>query len=291
MTAQKNNPLAWLILCLLALIWGSSFILVKKGLLVFSPLQVAAIRVSTGFLCLLVFALPNMHKIPSEKWKYIFISGFTGIFIPAFMFAFAQIGLDSSLTAVLNSLTPLFTVLFGVALFNQQTKSTQWLGILIALVGTVGLVLLSSKNGKVGFNFYAIFVLVSTITYGFNVNLTKTYLQGIPPLHLTAVSLLSIGPFALFAVWFTDVIGTVQNVKGSGQALSYLMLLGASATAFAMILFNRLLQIAQPVMASSVTYLIPVVAIVWGILDGEVLRVSHFICIAIVLLGVWWVNK
>ena len=290
-TFQKPSLLAWGLLILLALIWGSSFIIIKKGLEIFSPAQVASIRVSSGYLILLVFAARNFRSIQTKKWKYLFISGFTGIFIPAFFFAFAQIGLSSSLTAVLNTLTPLFTLIIGVLFFNQKTTFFKVLGVIIALFGAVGLILLSSKTGKLAFNYYALFVIGSTIFYGFNVNLTKNYLNDIKALHLTSFSLFLIGPLAIIALLANNTPQTVLTVPNAETVLGYLIFLGITSTALAMILFNKLLQISSPIFASSVTYLIPIVAILWGIWDGEQLKLIHFACIGVILSGVWMVNS
>lgn len=288
---QKPTPFAWLLLILLALIWGTSFILIKKGLEVFSPPQVASIRITSGYLFLVLFAARHLQTVQKVKWKFIFISGFTGIFIPAFFFAFAQMGLGSALTAVLNTLTPLFTLVIGVLFFNQKTTFIKVMGAVVALVGASGLILMSSETGKLEFNYFALFVIGSTIFYGFNVNLTKKYLQDIKALHLTSFSLFSVGPLAVLALLMTNTPNTIQTAKNAEIALVYLIFLGMSATALAMILFNKLLQISSPIFASSVTYLIPVVAILWGILDGEKLHFAHFACIAVILSGIWMVNS
>lgn len=286
-----SGTLAWIILIGLAIIWGSSFILVKRGLEAFSPLQVAAIRTTVGFSVLSIYALWVIQKVPRRKFIFLFLSGMMGIFIPAFLFSFAQTKLSSSLAGILNALTPLFTLLIGIAFYQQKGSQAKYWGVFLGLIGSVGLSLLSAKAGTLGFNSYIFLVVTATVLYGINVNLVKHYLSDVKPIYVSTLSLFYIGPLALITFWQTDVITTLQTQKGSGQALMYLILLGTFSTVIATIFFNYLLQVSSAVFASSVTYLIPIVAIIWGFLDKENLHWSHLLCFGIILLGVWLVNK
>jgi drug/metabolite transporter (DMT)-like permease len=286
-----STTLAWIILIGLAMIWGSSFILVKRGLEAFSPLQVAAIRTTVGFLVLSIYAVWVIQKVPRQKLVFLFLSGMMGVFIPAFLFSFAQTKLSSSLAGILNALTPLFTLLIGIVFYQQKGNSAKYWGVFLGLIGSVGLSLVSAKSGSLGFNSYIFLVVIATILYGTNVNLVKHYLNDIKPIYVSTLSLFCIGPLALLTFWQTDVITTLQTQKGSGQSFMYLVLLGTFSTAIATIFFNYLLQVSSAVFASSVTYLIPIVAIIWGFLDKESLHWSHLLCFGFILLGVWLVNK
>ncbi|MCU0447580.1 MAG: DMT family transporter [Microscillaceae bacterium] len=288
--ASKTLTISWLLLIFLALIWGSSFILVKKGLLAFSPMQVASIRTTAGFLALLGLAIPHLRQIPRDKWVYLWLSGMLGVFLPAFLFAYAQTSLSSSLAGVFNALTPLFTLVAGVLFFQQKSSKYKLLGVILGLLGSVGLSFLSSKQGMGQFNASVLLIVLATMMYGVNVNLVKKHLQGLKPLQVSAMSLVAIAPFALLGFWFTDVIGTLGQDSAAWVSLGYLVMLGVFSTAIATVFFNYLLQIATPVFASSVTYLIPIVAIMWGVLDGEQLLAAHFICFLGILGGIGLVN-
>lgn len=285
------SPFAWFLLILLSIIWGSSFILIKKGLEVFSPAQVSSIRVSTAFLALSIFAVFMMKGVSLKKWVFLFISGFFGVFVPAFLFSQAQMGLSSSLTGVFNALTPLFTLIIGTLFFRQPTSLQKIPGILLGLLGAVFLMMIGSKDGQLSFNYYALYVVSATVLYGINVNLIKVYLSELKPVQISALSLFVVGPLALFSIFFTQTIPTYQSTEGSTRALLYIICLGVMATAIAITLFNRLLQISTPIFASSVTYLIPIVAMLWGAADGERLLLSHYACTSLIIFGVWLVNK
>jgi drug/metabolite transporter (DMT)-like permease len=290
--ANKSNLLtiSWLLLIFLSLIWGSSFILVKKGLVAFSPMQVASIRTTAGFLALLFLALPHLRQIPREKWAYLWLSGMLGVFIPAFLFAYAQTSISSSLAGVFNALTPLFTLLFGIAFFHQKGSKYKFLGVFLGLLGSVGLSFLSSKQGMGQFNISVLLIVLATMLYGMNVNLVKKHLNQLKPLQVSAMSLFVIGPFALLGFWLTNVVDTLNTHSGAWEALGYLVMLGVFSTAIATVFFNYLLQISSAVFASSVTYLIPIVAIGWGVWDGEQLLWAHFICFLGILGGIGLVN-
>ncbi len=288
---SKPQRLAWAILIILALIWGSSFILIKKGLEVFSPLQTATIRVAASFLPLILVTFSKAHLIPKEKWKYLVIAGLIGIYFPAFLFAFAQTEIKSSLAGVLNSLTPLFTFVAGAIFFQQASTWLKFVGIVIGFVGSLGLILIGTEGVGSGFNAYAFLVIAATIFYGVNVNLIKRYLSDLKPLYVSAFSIATVGPLAIVGLFGTGVFPTLVQEEGGWEAFAYLTLLGVVSTGFAMVLFNRLIQITSPVFASSVTYLIPIVAIAWGLLDGEFLLPAHYACMLLVVVGVWLVNR
>lgn len=292
----KNNPgnqqlLAWSILILLALVWGSSFILIKKGLLVYSPLQTATLRVGCGILTLFFIALAYLRRVPSHKWKYLIISGNFGVLIPSFLFAQAQTGLDSSVAGILNALTPMFTLIVGVFFFRSQIRLYQVLGVGIGLFGSAGLVLVNSPQQGLSFNQHALLILVATILYGCNVNLVKKYLSDLPPLMLSSISLLTTAPLTIALLFSLDIVETYQSHPDAFRALSYLAILGIFSTGIAAIFFNRLIQISNAIFASSVTYLIPFIALIWGILDGETLTPQVIIALVLVITGVWLINR
>lgn len=293
MTEKDNRKtIAVILLILLSLIWGTSFILMKKGLKAFSPGEVGAIRVVAASLFLLPFALIRLKEINKAQYGKLFFSGMMGIFLPAFLFAVAQTKMDSGIAGILNSLTPIFTLIIGVMVFNQHFPIRSVIGILIGLAGTIVLIM-SRTGGEVGgFNYYVILVILACICYGANVNFIKFRLTDLKSLTITSIAVMLIGPFALiYLFFFTPFTTTLAKTEGAGTALAFLILLGIMSTSIATILFNRLIKISTPLFASSSTYLIPIVAVIWGLIDGEHLSTGHFIGMTLIITGVYLANK
>ena len=295
-TTTDNETLKnWGMLILLALVWGSSFILIKRGLEVFSPGEVGAYRIVAAASFLLPLSLPRLKNLNKHQIFYLVIVGLVGSFIPAFLFAKAQTQLSSSLTGVLNALTPLAVVMIGALFFGSKITKRNGIGLAIAFIGVFILVIVKEGSGLEAFsgiNAYALFVILACICYGFNLNIIKYKFVTLKPIQITAISLLMVLPAALiFLLVGTDFSYKVANVPGALKALGYVTLLGVMGTALALILFNVMVKRVTPVFASSVTYLIPIVAIMWGVLDGEVLLWGHYIGIVAVILGVWYGNR
>ena len=289
----SQSILSWLILIILALVWGSSFILIKKGLDTFSPAQTASIRVFVGFLTLIPMALFSIKHVPLVKWKYLLLSGSLGVFFPAFLFAFAQTEVSSLLAGILNSLTPLFALLVGVLFFGQKGSVSKYVGVLIGFLGTITLILINpnTDGSEISLNGYALLVVLAALMYGTNVNMIKTYLGNLPPLHVSTLSLFVIGPLATGAVLSLEIPNTYQSHPLGNQSLLALVILGFVSTGLATVLFYKLLQMTNPLFASSVTYIIPIVAVAWGLLDGETLNFIHIFSMLMIIAGVWMVNR
>ncbi|MDW7695379.1 DMT family transporter [Flammeovirgaceae bacterium SG7u.111] len=281
----------WLTLVLLSLIWGSSFILIKKSLIAYSFDQVGALRVITAYLFLLPVAILSLRKVPKGKWGYIVAMGLLGNFIPAFLFAKAQTQIPSSVTGVLNALTPLFTLIAGVLFFKVGIKRTQLIGLIIGFGGCVILSLVGSDGGFGQVNYYFSFIILATICYGINANIIKVHLTTIPALRLTALAMFGIGPLAIIYLLTTDFTYRLANTEGAWLALGYLTILGVLGTAIALAIFNKMIQYTSAVFATSVTYIIPIVAIAWGVFDGEVLETYHYVGMVAIIIGVFITNR
>ncbi|WP_232834779.1 DMT family transporter [Pleomorphovibrio marinus] len=286
---------SWSLLILLALIWGSSFILIKKSLLVFSPGEVGAFRIVAAGLVMLPLSIPRVKRLNQNQVIYLFIVGLVGSFIPAFLFAKAQTQLPSSITGVINALTPLMVVLVGAWLFQSRISKENGWGLLIALLGVCILVLFKADKGwdvLSGINAYAFFVILATVCYGFNVNIIKYKFVILKPVAITAISLMMVLPMAaIYLFAFTNFSFKLVHVEGGWLAGAYVLLLGVVGTALALIIFNVMVKLVSPVFAASVTYLIPLVAIFWGVLDGESLLTWHYVGILAVIIGVWVGNR
>jgi len=288
---MKNKELRWVYLLILSIIWGSSFILMKKALIGLTPIQVGALRILiTAFFLLLIWHR-KIFKIQKRHWYYLTLNGFLGTFFPAFLFAYAIQKIDSSIASILNSLTPLFTLILGALVFGFSFRKRQLIGVLIGLIGTVLLILKGAEINPNQDYFYAGFVLISSVGYAFNVNILKKYLYELDAISITVANFFLLVIPTLIVLWFTNFFTTFEISSKSLTAVSYITILAVIGTGLAKIMFNKLIQISTPIFSSSVTYLIPIVAINWGILDGEKISAIQFFSAFIILLGVYLVNK
>jgi len=277
------------VLILLAIIWGSSFILMKRGLDVYSYTQVAALRLFIAFLSLTPFLLRAVKLVQKKHIIPIVVMALFGNGIPAFLFTKAQTQLDSSLVGILNSLVPLFTLLLGVYFFRTKPTKTNIAGIIIGLFGAVFLTY-STMGGGVEINDYVFLVILATVMYAISINVIKKYLQDLDALSISSLAFLVIGPFSAIYIFNTDFISLTSTNKGF-EALLYIVLLAVVGTSLAVVIFNQLISRSSAIFASSVTYLIPIVAIFWGIFDGEKVTLIHLLSVVIILSGVYLVNK
>ncbi len=247
--SDNRNLTPFILLIGLSLIWGTSFILIKQGLKIFSPDEVGALRVSAASLFLLPVALVRMKELRQIHFGKLFLSGLMGTFFPAFLFAFAQTQLSSSIAGILNTLSPVWVVIMGALFFHQRFRAIAIVGILISFGGTILLTLSRTGGSLIG-------------------PLGLTYLFG-----------------------FTEFTHKMADVPGAWRAFGFIVLLAFMSTAVATLLFNKLLKISTPLFASSVTYLMPIVSVLWGVLDHEQLFLGHFIGMACILAGVYLANR
>ena len=296
-TPVATTPLAWALLVALACIWGTSFILMKKGLVVFSALELGAIRVSVASLLLLPFALRHVGSVARSQFKWLVLSGVVGTLLPAFLFAYAETKLASGLAGVLNALTAVFTLLVGALLFGQKLTLPRVLGIGLGLAGTVVMLQLGGSGGDAtpagtGNAWYGLYILAATIGYGLSVNVIKHKLGGLTPIAVTSMLLMLIGgPALAFLLLATDFVHKLSTAPGAWTAFGYIALLATMSTAVAMVLFNKLIQQSTALFASSSTYLIPIVALALGALDGEAFNLWHFVGMAVILGGVLIIHR
>lgn len=282
----------WIILIVLALIWGSSFILMKRGLDVYTSDEVAGLRILISFLFLSPLLFRHVKKELWKHWKSFFAMGLFGNFIPAFLFTKAETGISSSLAGILNSLTPLFTLLLGVIIFKARTRLINVVGLIIGFVGAVGLMTVG-KNVDFGSNLsYGSYILLATFFYGLTVNIIKSKLGEINSVTATVWAMMFIGPMAgVYVFGFTDFTTRLTANPAALHSLGYISLLAIFGTALSVMIFNVLIRNTNALFASSVTYLIPIVAMGWGVVDGDSIVLLHFVWIAFILFGVFLVNR
>jgi drug/metabolite transporter (DMT)-like permease len=283
---MTSKQLKWIYLTVLSLIWGSSFILIKKGLIGLTAFQLGSLRIIFAALFLLLIGFKSLLKIPQHQWKYIALTSIFGTFVPAYLFAIAETQIDSSITAILNSLTPLNTLILGALVFGISFRRSQIWGVVIGLLGSMLLVFNGAVNHPEQNYYYAILVLIASICYAVNVNLIKKYLSDLTPLSITTGNFLILLFPALAILFFSDFFDVIQ-VEKVQHSILFILILGVVGTGIANILFFKLIQMSSPVFATSVTYLIPVVAFFWGLLDHEMLTPVQCIGAFIILVGVY----
>lgn len=289
---MKQINIKWLYLISLSLIWGTSFILIKKSLLGLNAYQLGALRTIITGIFLLLVGFPSLKKIEKNQWKWIGLSGFCGSFFPAFFFAIAETEIDSAVASILNSLVPLNTILLGFAVFKIVSTKRQVLGVIIGFIGTSILILKGAELNPGQNYLYAGFVIASTIMYAINVNIIKRYLQNVKPLAIAAGNYVIIIIPALIVLFMSGFFEK-ETLNNSYFQLSliYVTILSLFGTALAKVLFNKLVQISSPVFASSVTYVMPIVALTWGVLDGESFSLVQGFGTIIILVGVYLSHK
>jgi len=282
----------WVYLIILSIIWGSSFILIKKSLIGLTPLQLGALRIIISGFFVFLFGFKTIKSVKRSQWNWLIISGFIGTFFPAFFFAYAETEIDSAVASILNSLVPLNTILLGFAVFKIASTRRQILGVIIGFFGTAILIIDGVQLNPHQNYLYAGLVLISGVMYGANVNIIKRYLQDVKAITIAVGNFAAIVIPAFIVLLFTNFFSK-ETFQGQDFAISigYVIILSAFGTALAKVLFNKLVQMATPVFASSVTYLMPVIAVIWGLLDGEGFSLLQGLATILILLGVYFANK
>jgi drug/metabolite transporter (DMT)-like permease len=288
MTKQKWSN--WALFILLALVWGSSFIIMKKASEQLTGMQIGSIRIFAAGLVFLPFAVFHISRIPSSKLPIVFLTGLFGNLFPAFLFATAIEKINSSLAGILNSLTPLFVIIIGVLFFRSKIQTPKIVGV---LVGFVGLVVLNLSKGPIAIEDLAptLQILLATVMYGLNVNLVGHYLKGVNGIKAATVSMSFIGIIAGFIMWQQNVFELLRYDSEAVPAIGLAALLGIVGSAIATALFYLLIQKAGTLFASLVTYAMPVVAIFWGFLAHEEIMFLQIACLVLILIGVFIANR
>lgn len=262
----------------------------KRGLVGLTPYQMGALRLIFAFSFLIIVGFKSVFKIPSYKWKYIALTSIFGNGLPVFLFAYAQTGIKSSLSGILNSLTPLYTLAIGALAFGLTFVRNQVFGILLGLTGCLFLVFFGKEaNGDTHY-FHASLVVIATFCYAMNVNLIKKYLPDVSPLAISTGNF-SVMLIPALIILFSNGYGEVMMQPETIKSSLFVLILGMVGTGIANILYYQLIQISSPIFASSVTYFIPIVAMGWGLLDGESLNFMQVVGAGIILSGVYLASK
>ncbi|MEM6725649.1 MAG: DMT family transporter [Bacteroidota bacterium] len=285
-TQQAPNYTSWVLLIVLALIWGSSFILIKKSLVALSSLQVASLRIGISALAFSPVLALQWSKIPRDKLKYLLVVGLAGSAIPAVLFSIAQTQISSSLAGLLNSLTPLFALLISVLFFHQKVGKEKYVGVVLGFAGSALLIILGSDLDDNKNVWFGLLVVGACLCYATSLNTVKHFLQDVGPILLSAVAYCLVGPLGIVILCFTDW----QTAMASDQffwSMASITALALLGTVFASVLFFKLVQMTNVIFSSAVAYLIPLVALGFAFFDGETINYVHFLGMACILSGVF----
>jgi len=282
---EKRKICHWVVLAILSQIWGTSYILMKKGLESFSYFQVGSLRIFITFICLLPVAIKNLPKLKRDNLLSVLIIGFLGNAIPAFLFPLAQTHISSSMAGMLNSLSPVFTLLLGITIYKRKAIRTQIAGVFLGLAGAVGLI----YTGSFSFNLWGLLVVLATILYGMSSN-EVSRVKALNGLQLTSLSFFVISPVAIIYLIFSDFSAAMETDNWV-RNLGFIAVLAIIGSATALAMFYLLIKDTSPIFAAMVTYFIPVVATIWGIKDNEKLTSSMLVSVVFIIAGVVIINR
>lgn len=285
----KKAFLSITIFIFLVFVWGSSFILIKKSLQFLSPQSVGMLRVFFTFVFLFPFFVKYIGKVSFKTFFYATLAGFIGNFFPAILYAFAQKGVDSYVAGVLNSTTTLFALVVGVLFFKFRTNWVQWIGVIMGFLGVAGLLLFAGERNVSWNLFHGSLILMATTMYGFNLHIIKKYLSSLPTPAIVSLAF-SLPGLISFGFLLTTGEAVEITTGNAWQGIIYVLILAWLGSAIALMLYYYLIKIASVIFSASVTYVMPVVSLLWGVWDGEYIGLLHIIMILVILFGVFLAN-
>lgn len=291
---MSNRPpvaLDWLVLFLLTIIWGASFLFIKRSVAIFTPMQMAMWRLVLALAIYIPIAALFWSKIDWTRWKALLVVAFCGSALPNFLFAVAQVHVSSSLAGVLNALTPLFTLSLGVAFFQMPFLKNKLLGVILGLAGAVVLIVFNASSGVSGNGFFAVLCAVAALCYAVNANIVNRYLRDQHPAAIASAAFILTGWLFVFGLWWSDGWQAVTQHAAGWAGLGYIFYLAALGTVGGSILYFWLLQRTSAIFATSVTYLLPIAALALGALDGEVVGLTDLAGTGVILGGVYLARK
>ncbi len=289
---KQPTWLDWIVMLLLAAIWGVSFLFIKRSVQVFNPVQMAMWRMVLATVVYLPIATVYWSKINWKLWKPLLVVAFCGSAIPNFLFAIAGQHIPSGLAGVLNSLTPLFTLISGIMFFQLQVNWMKITGVLLGLGGALLLVLSNHPDtGSGGHAFYATLCVLATVCYAINSNVISKHLRDQPPAAIASAAFILTGGLFLIGLWWSDGWQVAMEHPKGMEALGYIGYLAVFGTVVGSIIYFWMLQRTGALFATSVTYLLPIVALAFGLLDNETVTIQEILGTGIILTGLWLTKK
>ncbi len=291
MEEKEIGPRAYIVLLFLSIVWGSSFILIKKALIAYEPDELAAMRIFLSSLALIPVLYTHRKEVPWSKWRLFLAVGMTGTGIPAFMYFIAQTQINSTISGLLNSLTPIWTFIFGILIFEGLFSKRKLAGVAVGFLGAALLFVFRDTAGQNHNIWYGLFVVAGTICYGLSGNIVKYKLHSVNSMIITSTAMAMIGIPAWIYLLYRGTLGDIPSSGQEWYSFGALVVLTLFGTVISSIIFYRLVQQTSAVFASSVAYTMPLVATMWGWLDGETINVIVFVSLLLILWGVYLIRS
>ncbi|RUT73195.1 DMT family transporter [Ancylomarina longa] len=283
MTLSKKYS-NWALLLLVSFIWGSPYILREIALKSYSHNQVAAIQVFLSFILFLPLIFKHFKKLSKENILPLLLSGITGNIGPSYFFAKAQTQINSSVAGMLNAMLPMVTLLLAILFFRAQTNKKIIGGILLGFAGTM---VISFSGDSYGTSYFwgVFYVFMAIVSVAISINIVSFALPKLTGTEIASLAFLFVGPMAGCFLAFTDFSTPLasETFFRSSVMLGLLALL----TFVGVIFYNQLIKKSSHVFAASIAYLIPIIAIFWGIvIGGDHISIAQIASIFLILIGV-----
>lgn len=289
---MNRNLLPWVMFTALALVWGSSFILMKHALIAFTAVQIGAARIVFAALLTLSFAWPQLKEFRKEDIPAFLIVALLGNSIPYLLFPIAVEHVPSGVVGIINSMTPLFTLLVGLIAFGRALRWVRALGVAVGFIGALILINPFDDHSTVGQSWpYLLLAVLAAACYGVSINTIGDRLKHLSPRAITLFAMLGASVPSVGILAATNFPAQFTGSPEMWSSLAAIAFLGLVGTSLSMVVFNRLIAMTTPLFAASTTYVIPIVALAWGLVFGEELLFNHYIGMVTILVGVWMVNR
>tara|TARA_B110000459_G_scaffold89645_1_gene100315 strand:- start:336 stop:1106 length:771 start_codon:yes stop_codon:yes gene_type:complete len=248
-------------------------------------------RILIASIVLLPFGLRALIKVDFRKDLLSFsIVAVCGNLLPAFLFTYAETGISSGLTGMLNSTTPIFTILIAIVIFKDKMTPRQFTGALIGSVGVILLLYFGKKNSMHGEWSHIISVVIATLCYSISLSIIRYKLSHYKSLDIASIAFIILLLPSMYFFISEDTIASFKNTLEIRHSLIALSILSIVGTAFALFIFNTIIKNTSALFASSVTYFIPIVAVLFGLLFGEQINIAQIGGMLIALIGVFIAN-
>lgn len=269
------------------MVWGSSFILIAHILPCYSPIQYAFLRVILTGLCLSPWCIKYIKTVNREQLLWLFSLGAMGYFISYLFMGISQKHISSSLAGILSSLAPLFTFVLGIVFFKHEFKWKNIFGISLGLIGCLFVVLFRKANSTYHEeSHYMYFMFVSVLSSAIALNISQSKLKGIPPLAISSISFGTAGVLAMIGFLFVTDWSMLAIHPKIWSCTASLLCLSILGTALASLVYFHIMKITNALYTSTVTYIIPIVAVLWGLTANEQISWNQIIGLGLIIGGI-----
>jgi drug/metabolite transporter (DMT)-like permease len=300
MPAQaKSRLIDWVLLIVTAITWGSMFILVKKGLTFVSTPQLMGMRFLAMFFLVLPFIPGLLRKLlvpgvwTSEAKAGMLWLPFLGTLLPVFLITYAQTSVGSGSTGLVHAVGPLCALLVGVMFYNEKARGPRVVGLLLGFVG-VALLVFGAKNAKIEGEPWAFGLLVfSMFCYGFSTHAIKKRITGLPVMAFPTATFTVLAMPSILMFFSSGGYQVMAGLVGTPAFIAVLaIVIGQAIVALiSHVCYTQVIVRRGAVFATSVNYLVPIVALLWGLIDGETLSALHLLSFVLVGIGLYLVNS